>query len=236
MNANTEVADISTFPFQGGCLGCFRCAASGKCFYTDGFADWLRSTIQTADAVVYAYTIKDHSMGMQFKLFDDRQFCNGHRTVMMGKPVGYLVSGNLSQEENLKVLMHARAQVGGNYPAGIACNETQPDKAIDDLADVLDYALKENLQQPADFYGVGGMKIFRDLIYQMQGMMREDHRFYKRHGFYDFPQKHKGRIMAMYLVGAMMSSQKLQNKAAGKMTEGMIMPYKMIIDKAGKKR
>ena len=173
---------------------------------------------------------------MPCKRFDGRQVCNGHRTVMMGKPVGYLVSGNLSQEENLKVLMHARAQVGGNYPAGIACNETQPDKAIDDLADVLDYALKENLQQPADFYGVGGMKIFRDLIYQMQGMMREDHRFYKRHGFYDFPQKHKGRIMAMYLVGAMMSSQKLQNKAAGKMTEGMIMPYKMIIDKAGKKR
>ena len=40
---------------------------------------------------------------------------------------------------------------------------------------------------PRNFYGVGGMKVFRDLIWLMQGMMKTDHKFYKAHGQYDFP-------------------------------------------------
>ena len=78
------------------------------------------------------------------------------------------------------------------------------------------------------------MKIFRDLIYQMQGMMREDHRFYKEHHFYDFPQKRKGMIAGMYLVGAMMNNRKLKKRMGNKMTEGMLMPYRKVLEKAGK--
>ena len=78
------------------------------------------------------------------------------------------------------------------------------------------------------------MKIFRDLIYQMRGLMKEDHRFYKKHGFYDFPQKRKGRILGMYLVGGMMRNKKLQKKLSGKMTEGMLMPYKKALEQAEK--
>ena len=83
----TRVVNLRTFPFAGGCLGCFHCAADGTCVYKDGFDTYLRENIQSADAIVYAYTIRDHSMGYRFKLYDDRQFCNGHRTVTMGKPV-----------------------------------------------------------------------------------------------------------------------------------------------------
>ena len=227
----TEIVDIGKFPFAGGCLGCFRCAADGQCVYKDGFAEYLRDNIQSADGLVYAYTVRDHSMGYRFKLFDDRQFCNGHRTVTMGKPVGYLVDGCLDAEPNLTMLMEARAQVGGNTLAGIACNRREPDKAVDQLAETLCYAITENYQPPKDFYGVGGLKIFRDLIWQMQGLMREDHRFYKAHGFYDFPQKKRGAMMAMYLAGAMMNSPKLRKKLGGKITEGMIGPYKKVLEK-----
>ena len=66
----------------------------------------------------------------------------------------------------------------------------------------------------------------------MRGLMREDHRFYKEHGFYDFPQKRRGRIAAMYLVGTMMRSRKLSGKMSGKMTEGMIMPYQKVLRNA----
>ena len=100
-----ELINLREFPFDGGCLGCFHCAADGTCIYRDGFDDYLREHINSADAVVYAYTIRDHSMGYRFKLYDDRQFCNGHRTVTMGKPVGYLVDGDLRAEENLRTLM-----------------------------------------------------------------------------------------------------------------------------------
>ncbi len=228
---DTDIVNIQQFPFAGGCLGCFHCSADGTCIYKDGFDKYLRQHIQSADGLVYAYTIKDHSMGYRFKLFDDRQFCNGHRTVTMGRPVGYLVDGLLDAEPNLRMLMEARAQVGGNTMTGIACNQRDPDREIDQLAETLCYAVKEKYLPPKNFYGVGGMKIFRDLIWQMQGLMREDHRFYKEHHFYDFPQKKRGKMMAMYLVGMMMNHPKLRKKVGSKITEGMIMPYKKVIEK-----
>ena len=227
----TDVVNLRDFPFAGGCLGCFHCAADGTCIYRDGFDRFLRENIQTADATVYAFTIKDHSMGYRFKLYDDRQFCNGHRTVTMGKPVGYLVDGAFSAEPNLRTLIEARAQVGGNHLAGIAENEGDTFRQIDSMALRLAYAIRHRYSQPTNFYGVGGLKIFRDLIYQMQGMMREDHRFYKKHGFYDFPQKKKGRIAGMYLVGAMMNSKTLSKKIGTNMTKGMLMPYKKVLEK-----
>ncbi|MBR2984595.1 MAG: NAD(P)H-dependent oxidoreductase, partial [Clostridia bacterium] len=79
-----KVVNIRTFPFQGGCLGCFNCAGDGKCVYQDNFDQFLREEIQTASAIVIAFSIKDHSMGARFKTYDDRQFCNGHRTVTEG--------------------------------------------------------------------------------------------------------------------------------------------------------
>ena len=226
-----KLVNIHDFPFKGGCISCFNCASTGKCIYKDGFQDLLRNKIQAGKAIVLAFTIKDHSMGYQFKLYDDRQFCNGHRTVTMGMPFGYLVSGKLSTERNLQLLMEARAEVGGNYLAGIASDEFDLDSSVDQMAASLSWAIENHYTKPANFYGVGGMKIFRDLIYEMQGLMREDYKFYKSHGQLDFPQKHKGRIAAMYLVGSLMKNQKLKAKMGNKMNEGMIAPYKKVLKK-----
>ena len=149
----------------------------------------------------------------------------------MGKPAAYLVDGDLDTEPNLRMLMESRAQVGGNTLAGIACDQYDPDREIDQLAETLCYAVTEAYMPPKNFYGVGGMKIFRDLIWQMQGLMREDHRFYREHNFYDFPQKNRMTMLAMYLVGGMMNNPKLRKKLGGKISEGMIMPYKKVLEK-----
>ena len=222
-------------PFSGGCLGCFHCAVTGKCIYKDKFDDFLRNDIQTADAIVYAFTIQDHSMGAAMKQYDDRQFCNGHRTVTSGMSVGYLISGAYSREENLRMIVEGRAEVGGNFLAGVATDEVNPDQAIDKLARTLSYSIQTHYTQPANFLGVGGMKIFRDLIFLMQGMMKADHAFYKKHGHYDFPHQQPGTILKMYLVGALISNPKVQSKMGSMMTEGMLMPYKKVLEqKTGK--
>ena len=231
----SRIVNIAEYPFKGGCLGCFNCAVDGTCIYKDGFDAYLRNEIQTGEAIVYAFTIRDHSMGSRFKLYDDRQFCNGHRTVTMGMPMGYLISGDYSKEFNLQMIIEGRAQVGGNFLAGVATDEFNPDHEIDRMASALDYALGQKYNPPQNFYGIGGMKIFRDLIWTMQGMMKADHKFYKTHGQYDFPQKNRGRMLAMYLVGAMMSNPKLKGKMGNKMNEGMIMPYKKAIESAKKR-
>ena len=225
-----DVINIEDFPFQGGCLSCFNCAATGKCVYKDGFDEFLRGTIHKHDAILYAFRIKDHSMGSRFKMYDDRQFCNGHRTVTMGTPFGYLVEGDYSVEENLRLLLEARAQVGGNFLAGVATDEGDVDRDIDTLAATVAYAMEKQYTPPQNFLGVGGMKIFRDLIYMMRGLMRADHKFFKSHGQYDFPQKKWKTSWMMYLVGGMMNNPKLKRKIGGKMSEGMIAPYKKVID------
>ena len=226
----TRIVNIRDYPFNGGCLGCFKCAVSGKCVHKDGFDTFLRESIQTADSIVYAFTIRNHSMGARFKMYDDRNFCNGHRTVTIGMPVGYLISGALSREENLRTIIEARAQVGSNFLAGIATDESDPDGQIDHLAQKLCYALEHKYVPPQNFYGIGGMKIFRDLIWLMQGFMKADHKFYKSHGQYDFPQKQWPQMIAMYGVGLLISNPKLMGKMGNAMNEGMLMPYKKLLE------
>ena len=236
MPKKVRVINLCQYPFSGGCLGCFNCAADGKCIYKDGFDDFLRNTIQTAEAIVYAFSIKDHSMGALFKTYDDRQFCNGHRTVTMGMPVGYLVSGNYSVEHNLRTIIEGRAEVGNNYLAGVATDESDPCGEIDDMAKKLSYALENKYVPPQNFLGIGGMKIFRDLIWLMQGMMKADHRFYKKHGQYDFPQKKRGTLIKMYLVGALISNPKIKAKMGNAMNEGMLMPYNKLLEKVKREK
>lgn len=225
-----RLVNIHDFPFKGGCINCFSCSADGTCIYNDGFSDLLRNKIQTCDGIVLAFSISNHSMGSKFKTFDDRQFCNGHRTVTAGMPFGYLVSGNYSEEINLQRIIESRAEVGGNFLAGVATDEFDPNGEIGILIKRLAYALEHKYVQPQNFLGVGGMRIFRDLIWQNRGMMRADHKFYKEHGLYDFPQKNKGRTILMYAVGEMINNPKLKKKVGNKIIDGMVAPYKKVVD------
>ena len=232
----SRVVNIRQFPFDGGCLGCFGCAITGKCVYKDGFDDFLRNTIQSVDGFVYAFTISDHYTHSSFKCFDGRQFCSGHRTVTHGKPIAYLISGDYRYESNLQMIVEGRAEVGGNYLCGVATDEGNTTAALEGLAENLTFAMDHSLRRPANFYGVGGMKIFRDLIYVMQGLMKADHKFYKAHGIYDFPQKQHARIWQMRLVGALLAVPSIQRKAKGKMTEAMIGPYRHVVENAKERK
>lgn len=225
----SHVVNLQDFDFRGGCLGCFHCAADGTCIYNDGFDDFLRKKIQRADSIVYAFSIKDHSMGTLFKTYDDRQFCNGHRTVTMGKPTAYLIDGEFSGEKNLQMILEGRSQVGGNFLAAIATNEGIEADSILSCADKLAYALEHRIMVNENFYGVGGKKIFRDLVFEMQGMMQADHKFYKKHNLYDFPQKNVATILFMKLIGLLLRMPASKAKVQPKMTEGMLMPYERII-------
>lgn len=228
----TRLVNIAEYPFSGGCLGCFNCAGDGKCIHKDGFDAFLREKIQTADAIVYAFTIKDHSMGARFKMYDDRQFCNGHRTVTEGKPIAYIVSGDYENEQNLRTVIEARCEVGHNFLGGVGYSAQTIAKTAARLA----YAVREHYVQPRNFYGVGGMKIFRDFIFLLKGLMKADHEFYKKHGLYDFPQKRRWYILKMYLVGALFRNPKLKAKMGNNMNEGMIAPYKKVVDSAADKQ
>lgn len=225
-------ADVSAFPFQGGCLGCLRCAQDGHCVYTDGFEDFLREQIHGCDATVYAFPIRNHFTYSAMKMFDDRQFCNGHRTVTAGSPVGYLLTGDYENEPNLKTLLEGRASVGGNYFLGAATDEGDTSRNIENLAAAMTMALENGLSEPPSFLGAGGSKIFRDLVYGMQGFMRADHQFFKEHDMYDFPQKDKKTLWGMRLVGSLMRMPSVRDKVQPHISEYMIKPYEDVVNEA----
>lgn len=224
----TRIVDLSSFSFKGGCLGCLRCALEGKCVYSDGFNRLLEDEILSSDGVVYAFSIVDHSMGPLFKNYDDRRFYNGHRTVSQFKPVGYIIDGELKNEDNLRTILEARSDVGRNYLSGLA----EERKGIENLSQNLSYAIEKKYTKPRSFYGVGGMKIFRDLIWVMRGIMKDDHRFYRENNFYDFPQKERGKMIALSLAGSLMRNKNFMKKNKGMMDKGMLSPYKKVIEKA----
>ena len=64
--------------------------------------------------------------------------------------------------------------------------------------------------------------------------MKADHKYYKSHSHYkDLPGKHKGRIVMMKLVGLLMALPG-SSKKTSMMTQGMLAPYRKIIQKAEK--
>ncbi|MEG1747555.1 MAG: iron-sulfur protein, partial [Oscillospiraceae bacterium] len=148
-------------------------------------------------------------------------------TVTVGMPVGYLVDGDYDGERNLHTVIEGRAEVGQNFLAGVGTDG----ESIRRMAQTLAYAQRERLLLPQNFLGVGGMKIFRDLIYVMRGLMKADHKFYKEHGIYDFPQKKRGTILKMQFLGALTRMPGAEKHMGNKMNEGMIAPYQKVIDK-----
>ena len=65
----------------------------------------------------------------------------------------------------------------------------------------------------------------------MRGLVVADHKFYKKHGIYDdFPQKHLGKMWKMQLIGFLANNKKMRAKMGNKMNEGIIAPYKKLIE------
>ncbi len=228
----TDVFNLNDFEFKCGCLGCLKCTTSGKCAVSDGFEELLNKKINTYDAVLMAFTITNHALSAKFKTYFDRQFVNGHRPVTAGKPTGYIVSGELSKEDVLKTYLDAKSAVGGNYNCGVVSDECNTEEDIRALTTRLEYALENGSPVEHNFYEVGGMKIFRDMIWIMRGLMKADYEFYKRNGLMDFPQKKRGQMILMKFLGALVSSEKLNKRMPSMMSDGMLMPYENIIKKA----
>jgi len=192
-----EVIDLNNVDIKGGCLGCLQCGYDNNCSYgdKDGYMEFYNTKIKTADVLVFAGTIKDRYLSSRWKLFFDRSFFNGHTPTMMGKQIGLIISGPLSQIPNLRQILEAHTELEmANLVDFITDeyeNSAEMDALLQSLAERLVRFADEGYIRPATFLTVGGQKLFRDAIWGgLRPTFQADHRFYKKHGMYDFPQKH----------------------------------------------
>lgn len=222
--------DFSNIENMGGCIGCIKCAFTAHCVYKDDFETMHRNRISTADVLIYASDIRHHWMHSDFKYLHDRAFYNGHRMEMKGKAIGYLLTGSLAGEP-LNQVIEARAGVGHMHLLGMVTNEEEYiDDYLKNLASDLDYYMENRPITGDNFYGVGGSKIFRDLVYEMRGIMIHDHRYYKKEKLYDFPKKAFIKNFFLSLSIRLMNHPKWNGKYINRLNETILKRYKDAIE------
>jgi len=233
---NVEFYNLNDVDIKGGCIGCIHCGYNGVCIYKDEFMDFFNDKVKNADGIVQASAIKDRYLSSRWKKYYDRSFFNGHRPVLQGKQIGFLVSGPLRQISNLREILEGSAQVGRINLVDIITDEYENSSKITSLisnfADEFAYSLEHKISKPWTFLGVGGHKIFRDFIYEMKFIFREDNRFYEKHNLYDFPQKDiKGRLKNTFL-GSLLNVPRVREEFFKVAREKMVEPYKKIVEES----
>jgi multimeric flavodoxin WrbA len=238
-SSDVEVVNLNSVDIKGGCLGCIKCGYDNTCVYQDkdGYAEFFTTKVKAADVLVFAGTIKDRYLSSRWKLFFDRSFFYGHAPKYIGKQLGFIISGPLSQIPNLRQIMEAYAEGEGANMVDFVTDEYESSAEINallqSLAERLIRFASESYMKSFTFLGVGGRKLFRDEIWgRLRPSFAADYRFYQKHGMYDFPQKdYKTRL----IVGIFMLLEKLPafRKEYVKRTKAeMIKPLQKIVEKS----
>lgn len=227
---HVEVINIHDIGLKGGCLGCCRCGWDNTCTYQDGFKEFLLAKCAPADGLVYAWRTEGRAFSSLQKTFSDRSFVFNHVPFLKGKKAVWLVDGPLSRLATLEELIRSTAELGGLCLAGIVTNEHEPEilsRGLADAAAELHQAISEDRQPARTFREVAGRKLFRDFVW-LGGIFRNDHRYYKKAGFYDFPQKRWGMRIARRMMRIMMALPPFRKEVYGNMIKYMHKP----LDKA----
>lgn len=229
-----DVLNINQLRMDGGCLGCMRCADDGACGYKDEYAATFDRRVAPADVVLYAGVVRDRYLSARFKVFIDRYFRNGHRPLDKRQLVGFIISGPLQQLGALREILEAHVQMGHNQRLGVATDEAASPETItanlQRLAQATDRWLQSPWFAPPTFLGVGGVKIFRDLVYETKGLMTADHRFYRDHGLYDFPTHNLRNRLFMGLMLALKRIPFLRRRMFKFLLAGKLRRYQQLLD------
>jgi multimeric flavodoxin WrbA len=236
-SSEIEVINLHALDIKGSCLGCVQCAYDNQCVYKDKdeYIDFYNTKLKTADILVFAGAIQDRYLSSRWKMFFDRSFFNGHAPSLIGKQIGFIISGPLSQTPNLRQILDAWVEIQLANLTGIVTDEFGDSAEIDDLLQ----DLANNLVQFADsgyiktptFLGVGGKKLFRDEIWgRLRFPFRADYLLYKKLGVFDFPQKnYKMRIQSAFM-SLLSKSPAFRKEVNKRMKDEMIKPLQRVIE------
>ncbi len=230
-----EVINLNKIDIKGGCLGCLKCGSNNVCAYTDEYMDMYNTRIKTADILIFAGEIRDRYLSSKWKQFFDRSFFNTHKPSLQEKQIGFLISGPLAQIPNLREILTAWVEIQGAGIVDFVTDEEHDSAKIDAAVSALGERLLRfacnGYIQPATFLGVGGMKVFRDEIWGgLSVVFKADHRYYKKNGIYDFPQKKVLKIIFIKLLYLITCIPAINRKMTQNFKKMMIMPYRKILN------
>ena len=234
-----EVANLHHLDIKGGCLGCIQCGYDYQCSYgdQDGYVQFYRDQVKKADILIFTGTIQDRYLSSRWKMYFDRSFFHTHTPSLTGKQIGFILSGPLRQIPNLRQILEAYTEFQQANLVDIVTDEEEDSKVLDErlqhLAERVIHLAEKNYVKPKTFLGVGGMKIFRDDIWgKLRFPFQADHRFYKKHHLYDFPQRdYKARMtnaVLMLLTKIPSMRKEIYRK---RMKEEIVKPFQKVVQR-----
>jgi len=231
------VVNLNALDIKGGCLGCLHCGYDNRCAYEgqDDYVEFYNTQVKTADILIFAGAIKDRYLSSRWKMFFDRSFFNGHTPTLIGKQIGCIISGPLSQNHNLRQVLEGWFELQPANVAGFVTDEygdsADIDRLLQDLAHRLVRFAAADYVRPPTFLGVGGRKLFRDEIWgRLRVVFQADHRAYKRLGLYDFAQKDVKTRTINAIVPLLLRIPRVRKEFARRIKSGMIMPYQKVLE------
>ncbi len=235
MPNSVSVFNIHEIGMDGGCFGCLHCGYDHECVHTDSFKNFFDQYVLTADAVVFAGTIKDRFLSSTWRLFFDRTSVYGLCPILTGKQIGFLISGPLSQVPNLQETLKAYAQMSSQHPVvDIITDEYDSSdrltSVIQGFVGKLMWVVHHELKLPRNFYGHAGYLVLRDLVYLLRGVYAADHCYYKRHGFYNFPQKKLHRQVFNIFLALANKIPQAKKYIQAHMKEFMVRKFQKIVE------
>lgn len=230
------IKNIHDIYIKNGCIGCCTCGYDNTCVQKDDYQRFYNDNLRKADIIIIAATIKDHYLSSTWKKFLDRSFFNGHAPVLMGKRLGFIISGPLSQIQNLRETLEALAEIWHMKTSSIVTDEATTSeeitKNIQAFAKELELVSDQNLEFGDRFYRVAGRTIFRDFIYLTKTVFKADHIFYKKFGFYkNFPQRQIKKRLSNTIFSSFLSISPLRKKIYRRFIPGMVAPYIKVLNK-----
>jgi len=127
-----------------------------------------------------------------------------------GKPIGFVVSGPLRQLDNLRSILEGVYGAMQMRLAGFATDEDEDiDGGIAALAESLYFLAESGYAAPQQFPA--------------------DHRYYKKHGWYDFPQKRIGARLGGLLMRSAMQIPAVRKNMQDNMKSNMILSYRKVV-------
>lgn len=233
---NLKIINLSQLKIKSGCLGCLRCGYQGDCAINDDLRIVIKKELLEADGIIIAANIKMRYISSLLKTFWDRSFLHGHRPINKNKNFLYLCSGPFLQTPLIRQEIEARINVFGGNLLGIIHDDTVEtellSKQMNSALKNMVYSTSKKIKSPRNFLGHAGHKIFRDFIYLSRPVFMEDHSYFKKIKYYDFPQKKWAWRALMPILILLIKLKPIRREFYNKMKEGMIVRLKKVVEKA----
>lgn len=236
--SGAEIMDLREIK-MGACIGCCNCGFDNVCVYEgkDDFIEEHRQKVMEADIIIFALSIRDRYFSSYWQRYLERSFYRTHQPSIAGKQVAFLVSGPLSENYNIREILTGYTETNGAHLAAIVSDEQAAGKNVNQsprvLAADLFYCFLNKAVKPNSFLGTAGRMIFRDEIFStLRVVFQEDHKYYRKHGVYDFPQKKIFHRIGIFFLTLLVKLPPVRKQFKAQMKEGMVQPYRKIINEA----